>query len=151
MQRFNNETAQNFMQDPAFRRLAQLPLLTLFYLYFQRQIVSTPVTPLELAAYLGTDVRAIEGVLSFPEGVGILRRFKQDLPAYCLHKDLSEISVLELLPVLAKFQELIPAEGASVAPAGTAEADDRYRRVYSELASELLQLAQQAPVNQLPI
>jgi len=149
MQSFDKDTAQNFMQDAAFRRLAQLPLLTLFYLYFQRQIVATPVTPLELAAYLGIDVRATEGVLTFLESQGILRRFKQDLPAYCLSKDLSEISVLELLPILTKFQELVPV---NIGPVGaTPEADEKYRRVYSELASELLQLAQEIPVNQLPI
>ncbi len=146
-----HETANNFMADPATRRLAQMPLLTLFYLYFQRQLVATPVTALELAAYLGIEVRAAEGVLAYLEGQGILRQFKQDLPAYCLTKELSEISVMALLPLLAKFQELVPLGASQEIAENVTEADEKYRKLYSELASEILQLFGQQPVNHLPI
>lgn len=141
--------AKNFVAQAQGKRLAHLPLLTLVYLQGQRSIVATPVTALELAAYLGVEVSVAEGVLGLLASQGIVRLFKEDMAAYCLNRELHEISVFELLPLLLKFQELIPATG--LAAAVSAEADEKYRRLYSELASEMLQLFGQQSVNQLPI
>lgn len=140
--------AKNFIAEAHGRRLAHLPFLTLVYLQGQRSLVSTPVTALELAAYLGVEVAVAEGVLVLLADQGIVRLFKEDMPAYCLNREIHEITVFELLPLLMKFQELIPETGAAGESLG---ADDKYRRLYSELASEILQLFGKQPVNQLPI
>ena len=141
--------AKNFVAQAQCKRLAHLPLLTLVYLQGQRSMVATPVTALELAAYLGVEVGVAETVLEMLASQGIVRLFKEDMAAYCLNRELHEISVFELLPLLLKFQELIPASGS--AATASAEADEKYRRLYSELASEMLQLFGQQSVNQLPI
>lgn len=149
MNKATEELAKSFMTDPQVKGLAHLPFLTLSYLHFQRHLVATPVTALELAAYLGVELRVAENVLSYLEGQGIVRQFNAALPAYFLNRELSEINVAELLPMLAKFQDFTPATG--VAAQGTTQADEKYRRLYSELASEILQLFGQQSVNELPI
>ncbi|KAB2838862.1 Rrf2 family transcriptional regulator [bacterium] len=149
MNRLVDGMAKNFIAQTQGKRLAHLPLLTLVYLQGQRSTVATPVTALELAAYLGVEVGVAEQVLEFLASHGVVRLFKEDMAAYCLNRELHEISVFELLPLLLKFQELIPATGA--AAEASAEADEKYRRLYSELASEMLQLFGQQSVNQLPI
>lgn len=140
---------KNLIAQPQARRLIHLPLLTLAYLQGQRTMAATPVAAPELAAFLGIEIPVAEGILVFLESQGILRHFKENLAAYCLNRELHQISVFELLPLLLKFQELIPEVGAAAEL--SAEADEKYRRLYSELASEMLQLVGQQPVNQLPI
>lgn len=148
---FQEEMAKAVLADAGLKRLAHLPFLTLFYLHFQRNLVTTPVTALELAAYLGVDVKVSEGILGYLKDEGIVREFKQDLPAYTLQKDLHELNVLELLPLLSRFSELFQQVTPESGAAQMAEADEKYRRIYSELASEILQLFGKQPVNELPI
>ena len=148
---FQEELAKKVLADAGLKRLAHLPFLTLFYLHFQRNLVTTPVTALELAAYLGVDVKVSEGILTYLNEAGIVREFKQDLPAYTLQKDLDELRVLEMLPLLSRFFELLQSLDPLSSGAQVAEADEKYRRIYSELASEILQLFGKQPVNELPI
>jgi len=148
---FQEELAKKVLADAGLKRLAHLPFLTLFYLHFQRNLVTTPVTALELAAYLGVDVKVSEGILTYLKEAGIVREFKQDLPAYTLQKDLDELRVLEMLPLLSRFFELLQSLDPLSSGAQVAEADEKYRRIYSELASEILQLFGKQPVNELPI
>jgi DNA-binding IscR family transcriptional regulator len=150
-QNFQEELAKKVLADPGLKSLTHLPFLTLFYLHFQRNLVMTPVTALELAAYLGVDVKVSEGVLVYLKDQGIVREFKRDLPAYTLQKDLHELTVLELLPLLSRFSELLQGPDAVSTHIQVAETDERYRKIYSELASEILQLFGKQPVNELPI
>ncbi|HKX13398.1 MAG TPA: hypothetical protein VJP40_09610 [bacterium] len=148
---FQEELATKVLADAGLKRLAHLPFLTLFYLHFQRNLVTTPVTALEMAAYLGVDVKVSEGILTYLKEAGVVREFKQDLPAYTLQKELHELKVLELLPLLSRFAELCQEVDPTASAAQVAEADEKYRRIYSELASEILQLFGKQPVNELPI
>ncbi|HKY62845.1 MAG TPA: hypothetical protein VJR29_05435 [bacterium] len=148
---FQEELAKKVLADVGLKRLAHLPFLTLFYLHFQHNLVTTPVTALELAAYLGVDVKVSEGILEYLKETGVVREFKRDLPAYTLQKELHELKVIELLPLLSRFAELCQAIDPAATAAQVAEADEKYRRIYSELASEILQLFGKQPVNELPI
>ena len=146
-----NALTQTLLTEPYVKRLAHLPFLTLFYLYFQRQVVATPVTALELAAYLEVEVKVAEGILAYLEGKGIVRQFKADLPAYTITRDLAEISVMELVALLHHCKQLGADAGAPPSDQEAQESSDKYRRLYSELASEILQLFGQQSVNQIPI
>jgi DNA-binding IscR family transcriptional regulator len=143
--------SKTVLTEPQFKQLAHLPLLTVFYLFFQRQFSATPVTALELAAYLGIDVKIAEGALSFLDQVGIVRAFKNDLPAYSLGKELDQISVKDLVSLLAEFHELLKKEGGEPKALELEASNEKYRKIYSELASEILQLFGQESANQLPL
>lgn len=141
---------KHLLTEPEIRHLAHLPMLTIFYLSLQKQLSSTPVTALELSAYLGVAVEVTESVLVFLEKRGILRRFKKGMPAYLLAQDLSEINVNDLMGLLAEFHEQLKSRDLSP-KAPKQESNARYREIYSELASEILQLFGEESANQLPV
>ncbi len=143
--------AKTVLTEPQFKQLAHLPLLTLFYLFFQRQFSTTPVTALELAAYLGIEVRVAEEVLQFLHHEGVVRIFKEGLAAYSLGKELDELTVKDLVVLLAKFHEVITKQGITLKPFEIKESNEKYRKIYAELASEILQLFGEASANQLPL
>lgn len=137
--------------EPDVKNLAHLPLLTIFYLSLQRQVSSTPVTALELAAYLGLEVKVVEGLLEYLEKKGLVRAFKEDIPAYSLGKELNEISAKDFMEILGEFHELLKQEGLKPKILQTNESNEKYRKIYSELASEILQLFGEESANQLPV
>lgn len=141
---------KHLLSEPEIRKLAHLPMLTIFYLSLQRQLSSTPVTALELSAYLGVDVEITEGILSFLEGRGIVRTFKKDMPAYLLAQDLSEINANDLMGLLAEFHDRLKLKGLNY-EAPDRDSNAKYREIYSQLASEILQLFGQESANQLPV
>jgi len=138
------------LTEPQLKRIAHWPLLTLFYLLFQKQFSTTPVTALELAAYLGVEVKISEGILEFLLKKGIVRSFKNDMPAYSIGKNLEQIPVSDLFAMLGEIQTFLkeqnPGEGLE-----NADQDQKYRRLYSELASEILQLFGKESANKLPV
>jgi len=133
------------------KRLAHLPLLTLFYLSLQKQVSSTPVTALELAAYLGLDVRVAEGLLEFLDKRGMVRAFREDIPAYSLNLELNEITVKDMMEMLGEFQQQIKLAGGDVKVSDVRESNEKYRKIYSDLASEILTLFGEESANQLPV
>jgi DNA-binding IscR family transcriptional regulator len=144
-------TDEKIITEPQLRKLAPLPVLMIFYLSIQRQVSSTPVTPLEMAAYLDVDVRVVEAIFEYLEKHKLVRAFRQDLPAYSLAKELDEISVKDLLEILGEFHTRFKQEGMQYKPAVGKDQDKRYRKIYSELASEILQLFGEESANQLPL
>ena len=144
------ERQQMLLREPQLKKLAHIPLLTLFYLTFQRRFSATPVTPLELSAYLGMDVVLAEGLLASSAKKGWVKVFKEGMPAYTLVKDLEQISVHDLVEWIGEIQEMmkiaeVPATASSV------ESQEKYRKIYSELASEMLQLFGEEAVNKIPL
>ncbi len=139
------------LAEPEMRKLAHLPLLTVFYLGLQRQISSTPVTALELAAYLGLEVRVVEGLLNFLQHRGWVCSFSQELPAYSLTRDFEQFTVKELLEMVGEIQRQLKKMGAKTQEGERQSDDERYRKLYSDLASEILQLFGRDAVNQMPV
>ncbi|MCB1213873.1 MAG: hypothetical protein KDK66_00205 [Deltaproteobacteria bacterium] len=141
---------KHLLTEPEIRKLAHLPMLTVFYLSLQKQLSATPVTALELSAYLGVEVEITEGILSFLESRGIVRAFKKDMPAYLLTQDLSEINANDLMGLLGEFHEQFKLRGLD-SEDSVQESNTKYRKIYSELASEILKLFGQESANQLPV
>ncbi len=139
------------LAEPEMRKLAHLPLLTVFYLGLQRQISSTPVTALELAAYLGLEVRVVEGLLAFLQKRGWVCSFSQELPAYSLTRDFDQLTVKDLLEMVAEIQRQLKNAGVRAQGLEARSDDERYRKLYSDLASEILQLFGRDAVNQMPV
>ncbi len=139
------------LAEPEMRKLAHLPLLTVFYLGLQRQISSTPVTALELAAYLGLEVRVVEGLLAFLQKRGWVCSFSQELPAYSLTRDFDQLTVKDLLEMVAEIQRQLKNVGVRAQGLEARSDDERYRKLYSDLASEILQLFGRDAVNQMPV
>ncbi len=145
------DTGQFWLTEPQLKRLAHIPLLTLFYLYFQKRVSSTPVTALELAAYLGVDVRLSEAVLLHLEQRGTVKLFKEGIPAYSLKKELEQVSLKDLLEIVGVIQQWVKKGGQEVAGPSAEESQEKYRKIYSELASEMLQLFGEEAVNKMPL
>jgi DNA-binding IscR family transcriptional regulator len=147
----NPEKGKDWLTEPQLKKLAHLPLLTCFYLLFQKRFSATPVTPLELSAYLGLDVAVTEGLLASMEKKGWLTVFKEGLPAYSLAKDLDQITAADLIELVGRIQELVKQAGSQPDVSISAENAEKYRKIYSDLASEMLQLFGEQPVNKLPV
>jgi DNA-binding IscR family transcriptional regulator len=133
------------------KKLAHLPLLTIFYLSLQRRVSATPVTALEMAAYLGMDVKVVEEILSFLERRGTVRAFRKDMPAYSLVKEFHEITAKDLIELLGEYQLLLKQSGAEVSGNEMGASEKKYRKIYSDLASEILQLFGEESINDLPV
>jgi len=138
----------SILTESKLREVAHLPLLTMIYLKLQRQASATPVTALELAAYLGVEVKVAEDILSFLEKRGIVHAFREDLPAYSLNKKMGQITGEDFLALLVDFFQLVK-NGQKFSD--SVPSDDKYRKLYSKLASEILLLFGQESVNQLPV
>jgi DNA-binding IscR family transcriptional regulator len=136
--------------EPEVKKLAHLPLLTIFYLSLQKRVSATPVTALEVAAYLGLDVRVVEEIFTFLERRAIVGAFRKDIPAYSLAKELHEITAKDLIELLGEYQLLLKQKGQEISGSDL-EAEKKYRKIYSELASEILQLFGTESINQLPV
>lgn len=145
------DSAAIILTEPQFKELAHLPLLTLFYFSLQRKFSIAPVTALELAAYLGVEVKAAENVLEYLEKKEIVRTFKHEIPAYSLSKSLDQINVSEMVALLAKFHEVLKGKTKNQSEPTESESGEKYRKLYSELASEILQLFGERAANQLPL
>lgn len=143
------ERQQMLTREPQLKKLAHIPLLTLFYLTFQKRFSATPVTPLELSAYLGLDVVVGEGVLASMEKKAWVKVFKEGMPAYTLVKDLEQITVHDLVEWIAEIEEMVKTSES--AAASSQESQEKYRKIYSELASEMLQLFGEEAVNKIPL
>jgi len=139
------------LTEPDVKNLAHLPLLTVFYLSMQKQVSSTPVTALELAAYLGLEVRVAEGLFEYLEKRGWVRAFKEDIPAYSLGRELNEITAKDLMEILGEFHEVLKREGLKPKILKTTESNEKYRKIYSELASEIIQLFGEEAANEMPV
>jgi Predicted transcriptional regulator len=139
------------LTEAEMRELAHLPVLLLFYLLFQKQFSATPVTALELAAYLGLDVKVSEGLMDYLQQQGIVRAFKDDMPAYSLGRELDQITMKDLIALLGEIHRLMKKSGAKVKPVELSASNEKYRKLYSDLASEILQLFGEQSANQLPI
>lgn len=139
------------LTEAELRQLAHVPVLLLFYLLFQKQFSSTPVTALELAAYLGLDVKVTEGMLDYLQKQGMLRAFKDDMPAYSLGRELDRITMKDLIALLGEVHRLMKSTGTTLQPRELEGSDEKYRKLYSDLASEILQLFGEQSANQLPI
>ncbi len=145
------EQSQAVVTEPQLRKLAHLPLLTLFYLLFQRQFSSTPVTALELAAYLGLELKVVEGILYYLKKKEIVRPFKEDLAAYCLKKELDQISVKDMIEMVGEIQELLQRQGLEFSSSENPDSNEKYRKIYSDIASEMLQLFGTESMNKMPV
>lgn len=146
-----NLNAPEVLTEEEFKGLAHLPLWILFYLTLQKQVSSTPVTALELAAYLGIEVQVAEGLLSYMASMGLVRAFRDDLPAYSLAQDLGDISAKQMMEMVAELRNLFK-QYDQVPPRTTARgSNEKYRKIYSELASEILQLFGEESANELPV
>jgi len=139
------------LTEPELKRLAHLPLLSLFYLIFQRQFSATPVTALELAAYLSVEVKVAECILEYLLKKGIVRSFKNDMPAYSIGKTPEQIPVSELFGMLGDIQEILKVQKNPMTEGPVDDSDQKYRKLYSELASEILQLFGEESANKLPL
>jgi DNA-binding IscR family transcriptional regulator len=137
--------------EPEVKKLAHLPLLTIFYLSLQKRVSATPVTALEMAAYLGLDVKVVEQILSFLDGRGLVRAFRKDMPAYSLVKEFHEITAKDLIELLGEYQLLLKQSGQEITSTDADASEKKYRKIYSDLASEILQLFGQESINQLPL
>lgn len=146
-----NKLDLNELRGLHLNQMAHLPLLTLFYLTLQRQVTFTPVTALELSAYLGIEVTVAEGILAFLETRGVVRVFKEGIPAYIIVKDLDAISTKDLIVLLGEFHRLLQEAGRDKAPEELQKSHDKYRKLYSDLASEMLTLFGQESANLLPL
>lgn len=147
----SQEKRTAILTEPQFKRLAHLPLLTIFYLSLQRELSSTPVTALELAAYLDLEVKVTEDLLNYLEKKGVVRSFRKDIPAYCLSQDLREISAHDLIEMLAEYHHVLEKSGGEVSIGERIALDGKYRKIYSDLASEILQLFGEESANELPV
>lgn len=145
------EKEEKIVTEAELKALAHLPMLTVFYLSLQRQVSSTPVTPLELSAYLGVEVKVAEGLLKFLHGRGIIHPFRQGMPAYTLSQDLNAISAKDMMEMLGEFRDLTKSQGGELSVDDQKESNQKYRKIYSELASEILQLFGEDSANQLPL
>jgi DNA-binding IscR family transcriptional regulator len=137
--------------EPEVKKLAHFPLLTVFYLSLQKRVSATPVTALEMAAYLGLDVRVVEQILSFLDRRGIVRAFRKDIPAYSLAKEFHEITAKDLIELLGEYQWLLKQNGSEISDPEMEASEKKYRKIYSELASEILQLFGEESINHLPV
>lgn len=146
-----NLNAPEVLTEEEFKDLAHLPLWILFYLTLQKQVSSTPVTALELAAYLGIEVKVAEGLLSSLAEQGIVRAFRDDLPAYSLAHDLSEISAKQMMEMVAEIRNQFKEFKQDIPRHSSLKSNEKYRKIYSELASEILQLFGEESANQLPV
>lgn len=147
----SQEAPAIILTEPQFKELAHLPLLTLFYFSLQRKFSIAPVTALELAAYLGIEVKTAESVLEYLEKKDIVRAFKNEIPAYSLAKNLEQINAGELVALLGKFHELMKERKDPTSEVTASESGEKYRKIYSDLASEILQLFGERAANQLPL
>lgn len=137
--------------EPEVKKLAHLPLLTVFYLSLQKRVSATPVTALEMAAYLSMDVKVVEEILSFLNRKGIVRAFRKDIPAYSLVKEFHEITAKDLIELLGEYQLLLKQSGQEISGSDMEASEKKYRKIYSELASEILQLFGRESLNDLPL
>lgn len=139
------------LNEPRIKTVAHLPLLAIFYLSMQRQVSATPVTALELSAYLGVEVSIMEEMLKKLEQRGMVQAFKEGIPAYVLTRELEEVNAKELLAMVLELDDLYEKSGTPRTSVSTRESNEKYRRIYSELASEILQLFGEDSANQLPL
>ncbi len=146
-----NLNSNDILTEEEFKNLAHMPLLILFYLTLQKQVSATPVTALELAAYLGIEVQVAEGLLSFLEAEGMVRAFRDDLPAYSLAQELSDISAKQMMEMVAELRNLFKQYDQSPPIFKARGGNEKYRKIYSELASEILQLFGEDSANDLPV
>lgn len=135
-------------QDP----VAHLPFLTILYLHLHKSTVGTPLTALEMSLYLNTDIHVVEKVFELLEEKHIVRPLKQGLPAYVLNRSLKDINfedLLELMHCYQKHGEFF--SNKSLNHAQQELQSNKYRQIYSDLASELLHLFGVQTANDLPI
>lgn len=144
------DTAELILTEPEVKKMAHLPFLTFFYLFFQKKLSATPVTALELAAYLGIEIHTSEKILSFLEKGGFVKVFKEDMEAYLLAKDLDEINLQDLVHLLGEFHKLTKKQEQR-STSLVDSSSEKYRKLYSELAGELLQIFSQETANRLPV
>lgn len=139
------------LTEPQFKKLAHLPLLTVFYFSLQRELSSTPVTALELAAYLDLDLKVTEALLAYLEKKGVVRSFRENIPAYCLNQELKEITAHDLIEMLGEYHHVLESSGVEPSHSERVASDGKYRKIYSDLASEMLQLFGEESANDLPV
>ncbi len=147
----SSDTGELTLTEPELKKLAHLPLLTFFYLLFQKRFSSTPVTALELAAYLGVDVQLGEVLMSHLEKKGIVRVFKEGIAAYSLMKDVDQVNVKDLIEMVGDVHLWVKKNGELKSAAMPEESSEKYRKIYSDLAREMLQLFGEEAVNKLPL
>ena len=145
------DTGELTLTEPELKKLAHLPLLTFFYLLFQKRFSSTPVTALELSAYLGVDLQLGEVLMASLEKKGIIRVFKEGIPAYSLMKDVDQVNVKDLIEMVGDAHLWVKKNGELKNAINPDESQEKYRKIYSDLAREMLQLFGEEAVNKLPL
>jgi hypothetical protein len=73
------------------------------------------------------------------------------MPAYSLVKEFHEITAKDLIELLGEYQLLLKQSGKEISGQEMEASEKKYRKIYSDLASEILQLFGEESINNLPV